>query len=72
MTDMREKQPEKKTFDWTHRTKGNAVYKIRLWCPVYHGIKNEDVYPKKPTYLIRSLDFETATADAYQVFASRA
>lgn len=70
MSDMRDKQPERKEFDWTRKTTGNYIFRIKIRCLTYSSIKNEDVYVKNPTFLVRAMSFQDASEKAELIAAS--
>lgn len=46
MTDMRDKQPNERTLDFTRDTFGNRKYRARLHVWPYSGLKSEGVYSR--------------------------
>lgn len=54
MTDLRDKQPEKRTLDFTHDTKGNIKWVIEIEVWPYSSIKNENVYSRYVTVIVKA------------------
>jgi len=70
MSDLRDKKTNREVFDLTSKTRGNHTFKVDLWCPVYSGMKNEDVYVKHPSFLLKAMDFDSASEKAQIIAAS--
>jgi len=59
MSDMRKKQPDKKTLDLSKSRTHDAYYAVlETW--TYSSIKNEDVFPRLLSIKIDATDFQQA------------
>ena len=54
MTDMREKQPERRTLDFTHETKGHYTWSAEIEVWPYSGLKSETSYSRYVTVIMRA------------------
>lgn len=67
MSDRREKQPQKRTIDFRNETRGNYEFTAKITVSTYHSIKNEDVFSRDVTVLLRADNFSDACGTAQVV-----
>lgn len=54
MSDMREKQPLRRTLDFTHDTKGSYKWTAEIEVWPYSSIRNENVYSRYVTVIMNA------------------
>lgn len=67
MTDMREKQPEKRFVDLRQYHTGPESYFATIETWTYHSIKNEDVFSRELTIQYHAADFSRASHFAQSI-----
>lgn len=70
MSDRREKQPQDRTIDFRKESRGNYEFTAKITVSTYHSIKNEDVFSRHVTVLLRADSFSDACGTAQIVSAT--